>query len=50
MIEKITGILNEIDTEELRELQEIIDNTLETRKKNKERKKMERSCRSNDKL
>ena len=39
MIEKITGILNELDTEELRELQEIIDNTLETRKKTKKERK-----------
>ena len=42
MIEKITGILNEIDTEELRELQEIIDNTLETRKKQRKKENGEK--------
>ena len=33
MTEKITTILNEIDTEELRELQEKIDNIIEARNK-----------------
>ena len=39
MIEKIIGNLNEIDTKELRELQEKIDNIIEARHK-KEKEKM----------
>ena len=38
MIEKIIGNLNEIDTKELRELQEKIDNIIEARNKKEKEK------------
>lgn len=38
MTEKITTILNEINTEELRELQEKIDNIIDTRNKKEKEK------------
>ena len=38
MIEKIFDNLNEIDTEELRELQEKINNIIDTRNKKKKKK------------